>query len=56
MNTQQSSFSDLFFTIAEQIASQQNWMLGETFTEILELIDDEEQKRIVTIDNIFSVG
>lgn len=56
VNVQQSNFSDLFYTIAEQIATQQDWMLGDGFTEILELINDEEQKRIVTIDNIFSVS
>lgn len=55
VSSQQTIISDLFYTIAEQIASQQNWMLGDKFTEILDLIDDEEQKRIVTIDNIFSV-
>lgn len=56
VSAQQSGFSDLFHTIAEQIATQQDWMLGDEFTEILELINDEEHKRIVTIDNIFSVG
>lgn len=55
VSAQQSEFSDLFYTITEQIATQQDWMLGDAFTEILELINDEEQKRIVTIDNIFSV-
>lgn len=52
---QQSNFSDLFYGIAEQIASQQNWMLGDAFTDILDLIDDDEHKQIVIIDHILSV-
>lgn len=56
VNIQKNSFSDLFYTIAEQIATQQNWILTDTFTEILEFVNDEEPKRIVTIGNIFSVS
>lgn len=56
INLQQSNFSELFCKIAEQIANQQDWMLDETFNEILGLINDDEQKKIVTIDNIFSVN
>lgn len=56
MNAQQNNFSDLFYAIAEQIASQQNWMLSDVFTDILDLIDDDEHKRIVTIDHILSVN
>lgn len=52
---QHSNFSDLFYGIAEQIASQQNWMLGDAFTDILDLIDDDEHKQIVIIDHILSV-
>lgn len=55
MNAQQSNFSDLFYAIAEQIASQQNWMLGDAFTDILDLIDDDQHKQIVIIDHILSV-
>lgn len=54
-NAQHSNFSDLFYAIAEQIASQQNWMLGDAFTDILDLIDDDEHKQIVIIDHILSV-
>lgn len=51
----QHDFSDLFYAIAEQIASHQNWMLSDAFTDILDLIDNDEHKQIVTIDHILSV-
>lgn len=50
-----SAFSDLFHAIAEQIANHTNWILGENFAEILNFIDNEDQKQIITIDNIFTV-
>lgn len=53
--TQQSNFSELFYAIGEQISSQTNWILGDKFTEVLDLIDDPKQQRIITIDNIFTV-
>lgn len=52
---QENVVSNFFDTISEQISSRMNWMLGDKFTEILNLIDDNEQKRIITIDNIFTV-
>lgn len=55
MNAQHSNFSDLFYAIAEQIASQQNWMLSDAFTDVLDLIDNDEHKQIVIIDHILSV-
>lgn len=55
MNVKQRYFSDLFYAIAEQIANQQNWMLSDAFTDILDLIDNDEHKQIVTIDHILTV-
>ncbi|XP_055311995.1 dynein regulatory complex protein 1 homolog [Sitodiplosis mosellana] len=48
------NFSELFFTIGEQISSQTNWMLGDKLTKFLDLIEDHKQKRIITIDNILT--
>lgn len=56
MSTQQSNFSELFYTISEKINSQTNWLLGDKFAVVLDLIDDHEQKQIITIDNIFTVN
>lgn len=55
MHGQQNTFSDLFYTIAERIACHTNWILGENLTEMLDLINDEGHKQIITIDNIFTV-
>lgn len=52
---EQNTFSDLFFTIAEQVAGQTNWILDENFTEILNLINNENDRQIITIDNVFMV-
>lgn len=53
--TQQSNFSELFYMIDEKINSQTNWLLGDKFAVVLDLIDDHEQRQIITIDNIFTV-
>lgn len=52
---EQTTFSHLFYTISEQISNQMDWMLGDNFTDILDFIDDNERKRIITIDNILTV-
>lgn len=51
----QFNLSGLFCTIAEEIYDQTNWMLSDKLSEILDLMDDHNQKRIITIDNIFTV-
>lgn len=51
----QTNLSGLLCTIAEQIYDQTNWMLSDKLGEILDLIENHSQKRIITIDNIFTV-
>lgn len=50
-----NAFSKIFHAITEHITTQTHWILGESFTEILDPIDNDEHKRIITIDNIFTV-
>lgn len=55
VHNEQTTFSHLFYTISEQISNQMDWMLSDNLTDIFEFIDDNEHKRIITIDHILTV-
>lgn len=52
---EQNTISSVLHVIAEHIINQENWMLGDSFNELLTNINDDQHKHLITIDNVFAV-
>lgn len=53
---ERNTISHILHIIAEHIINQDNWILGDSLTNIIANIDNNQQRHLITIDNVFAVS
>lgn len=53
---ERNTISHILHIIAEHMINEDNWILGDSLTNIIANIDNNQQRHLITIDNVFAVS